>query len=104
MTNQNIKLLCQYNPNNSQLEIIKSQNFDSLNSDSKYTIEDTDLTSGFAGNNDLTQTGNVIGDADWRATMPINIINGDGYKNVASSEIEVASDVVNFFQFFSNHK
>jgi hypothetical protein len=47
----------------------------------------TNLTSGFAGNNDLTQTGNVIGDADWRATMPINIINGDGYKNVASSGI-----------------
>ena len=40
MTNQNIKLLCQYNPNNGQLEIIKSQNFDSLNSNSKYTIED----------------------------------------------------------------
>ena len=47
----------------------------------------TNLTSGFAGNNDLTQTGNVIGDADWRASMPINIINGDGYKNVASAGI-----------------
>jgi hypothetical protein len=40
MTNQNIKLLCQYNSNNNQLEIVKSQNFDSLNLDSKYTIED----------------------------------------------------------------
>ncbi len=47
----------------------------------------TNLTSGFAGSNDLGQTGNVIGDADWRATMPINVINGDGYKNVASAGI-----------------
>jgi hypothetical protein len=40
MTTSNIQLLCQYNPENDQLEIKKSQNFDSLNSDSKYTIED----------------------------------------------------------------
>ncbi len=47
----------------------------------------TNLTSGFAGSNNLNQTGNAIGDADWRASMPINVINGDGYKNVALSGI-----------------
>ncbi len=40
MTSQNIKLLCQYNSNNDQLQIIRSQNLDSLDPNSKYTIED----------------------------------------------------------------
>ena len=67
-----------------------SKNWDGVSAinNSNFNLEiNIDLTLGFAGNNDLTQTGNVIGDADWRATMPINIINGDGYKNVASSGI-----------------
>ena len=47
----------------------------------------TDKLQGFLGNQDTTQTGNVIGDGDWEVKMPINIINGDGYKNVAQSGI-----------------
>jgi hypothetical protein len=42
----------------------------------------TDKLQGFASNdnNDLTQSGTVIGDADWRASM--SHINDDGLKNV----------------------
>ncbi len=47
----------------------------------------TNKAQGFANGNSLTQAGNVIGDADWRITMPNDILNGDGYKNVASSAI-----------------
>ena len=43
----------------------------------------TNLTSNFRGSNDLTQSGNAIGDADWRASMKLDVINGDGWKNVA---------------------
>ena len=64
MTNQNIKLLCQYNPNNGQLEIIKSQNFDLLNSNSKYTIEDA--------------VGDIIGATN--TTIEYLILNAGGSK------------------------
>ncbi|MES2961494.1 MAG: tandem-95 repeat protein [Pseudomonadota bacterium] len=47
----------------------------------------TNQTSGFAGSNDLTQTGNVIGDADWRALMKIDVVNGDGFKNIAMASM-----------------
>ncbi|GDX36469.1 hypothetical protein LBMAG18_09800 [Alphaproteobacteria bacterium] len=43
----------------------------------------TNLTSNFLGNNNITQTGNIIGDGDWEVSAPINNLNGDGYKNVA---------------------
>ncbi len=40
MTSQNIQLLCQYNPENDQLQIVKSQNFNSITSSWQYTITD----------------------------------------------------------------
>ena len=43
----------------------------------------TDKLQGFSSNQDTTQVGNAIGDGDWEVRMPINIINGDGWKNVA---------------------
>ncbi len=45
----------------------------------------TNLTSGFAGGNDLGQSGVVIGDADWRLKIPT--INNDGITNVLPGSI-----------------
>ncbi len=47
----------------------------------------TDLTKNFLSNNNITQTGNIIGDGDWEASAPINNLNGDGLKNVAPYSI-----------------
>ena len=47
----------------------------------------TDRTQGFLSNQNTTQTGNALGDGDWEVKMPLSIINGDNYKNVAPSGI-----------------
>jgi Ca2+-binding RTX toxin-like protein/subtilisin-like proprotein convertase family protein len=47
----------------------------------------TNRTQGFLSNQNTTQTGNALGDGDWEVKMPLSIINGDNYKNVAPSGI-----------------